>query len=125
MFINGFFFHSVKFDIFSLPAVLIMRALLPLITILLLSVAEGFGQQDSTKIGFTPYASFRGHFAVYDGEMEIQENASRIGFELSVYRDKVRYFAGTELGINLFRSPQLFNADANTNSGFITIDDDQ
>ncbi|MEJ2583709.1 MAG: porin [Robiginitalea sp.] len=74
---------------------------------------------DPLKIQFAPYGSFRGHFAVLDGQAEIQENASRIGFELSGTKRKIRYFVGVELGINLFRSAQLLNADANTNSGFI------
>lgn len=37
--------------------------------------------QDSLKIELNLYASFRGLFAHYNEEIEIQENASRIGVE--------------------------------------------
>ncbi|MDM9630093.1 porin [Robiginitalea aurantiaca] len=80
---------------------------------------------DSTRIQIAPYGSFRGHIAVLREQAEIQENASRIGFEFSVYKSNIRYFTGVELAINLFRSAQLFNADANTNSGFIKFDETQ
>ena len=80
---------------------------------------------DSAKIRISPYGSFRGHIAVLNDQAEIQENASRIGFELSVQKGQIRYFTGVELAINLFRSAQLLNADANTNSGFIRLDESQ
>ena len=80
---------------------------------------------ESTTIQISPYGSFRGHLAILNDQAEIQENASRIGFELSVIKGKIRYFTGVELGINLFRSAQFLNADANTNSGFIQLGESQ
>jgi len=80
---------------------------------------------NAVKIEIAPYGSLRGHIAVLNDQVEIQDNASRIGFELSVYKGKIRYFTGVELGINLFRSTQFLNADANTNSGFIRFDESQ
>lgn len=78
--------------------------------------------RDSVRLEITPYGSFRGHLAVVNDAIEIQENASRIGFEVSVYGSKFRYFAGAELAINLFRSPSSLNPDGNTNSGFLRLD---
>ncbi|MDX1333781.1 MAG: porin [Robiginitalea sp.] len=80
---------------------------------------------DRAIIQIAPYGSFRGHLAVLNDQIEIQENASRIGFELSVIKGTIRYFTGVELGINLFRSAQFLNADANTNSGFIRLGESQ
>lgn len=101
-----------------------MKLILPFLFLLLAQIA--FAQNsDSLKIELSPYSSFRGHFEVYNEEVEIQENASRLGFEISVYKNDHRFFAGVELGINLFRSNQRFNTDANTNSGFLAIDNTQ
>lgn len=80
---------------------------------------------DSVSLAITPYGSFRGHLAVVQDEIEIQENASRIGFEISVRGQGFRYFAGAELAINLFRSPKSLNPDGNTNSGFLRLDQAQ
>jgi len=44
--------------------------------------------EDSIQLSFKPYGSFRGHFAVYNEELEMQENGSRIGFEFGVKRKK-------------------------------------
>ncbi|PTX41456.1 putative porin [Christiangramia gaetbulicola] len=80
---------------------------------------------DSLKVELAPYTSLRGHFGVYNEEIEVQENASRLGFEVSVSKNDIRYFAVVELGISLFKSNQQFNTDANTNSGFLAIDNSQ
>ncbi len=90
-----------------------------------LTVIAQSAENDSTMIEFSTWGSFRGHFAYYNEELEIQENASRMGLELSVFHKNIRFFGGAELAINLFRSPQIFNTDANTNSGFITLEDIQ
>ncbi|WP_274474657.1 porin [Mangrovimonas aestuarii] len=82
-------------------------------------------QTDSIKIEFKPYSSFRGHLAYYNDEIEIQENASRIGFDLAVLKEKTRFFVRVNLGVNLFKGPVQFNVDANTNSGFLTVRDEQ
>ena len=92
----------------------------------LLSNGQNSGENaTSANIEIAPYGSFRGHLAVLNEQAEIQENASRIGFEVSVTKGKIRYFTGVELGINLFRSAQFLNADANTNSGFIRLGESQ
>lgn len=92
-----------------------------LIGMLLLVASMTSFAQDSLKIELNPYASFRGHFAHYNEEIEIQENASRIGVELSVSNRNIRFFVGAEFGVNLFRSPQIFNTDGNTSSGFTQV----
>ncbi len=87
---------------------------------------SGYSQNaDSVRVDIKPYSSFRGHVGFFNDEVEIQENASRIGLELSVMKRNFRFFASVELGINLFKGRQIFNQDANTNSGFITIDSTQ
>ncbi len=80
---------------------------------------------DSLRLGIRPYGSFRGHLAYYNDELELQENASRIGFEISMIKNKVRYFVAAELGINLFQSNVVFNADASTRGGFIVVESSQ
>ena len=84
---------------------------------------EGSQDGDSTRLGIRPYGSFRGHLAVFENEAEIQENASRIGFEIYSHYKGIRYFAGLELAVNLFRARQTLNADASTGSGFIQFDE--
>ncbi len=99
-----------------------------IISIVLLSLLYQmtFSQNtDSLKVEFEPYTSLRGHFGVFNEEIEVQENASRMGFEVSIYKNEIRYFAAVELGISLFKSNQQFNTDANTNSGFLAIDSSQ
>lgn len=81
--------------------------------------------QDSIQLTFKPYGSFRGHFAFYNDEVEMQENGSRVGFEFGVKSRKVRYFAGSELQLNMFKSDASFNADANTSGGFLIAEKQQ
>ena len=105
-----------------------MNKLFPLFLALLFLArfpCQGQEPSDSLLLAIRPYGSFRGHFAIYNDEIEIQENGSRIGVELSVTQGNVRYFAATELGINMFRSNVVFNADASTRGGFVVIESDQ
>ena len=87
--------------------------------------AQESNKSDSLEIRVTPYGSFRGHFAFYRNEVEFQENASRIGFELGVQKKEYEFFIGVELGMSLFKSNSQFNADGNTASGFIISLNDQ
>jgi len=77
---------------------------------------------DSIQLSFKPYGSFRGHFAFYNEEVEMQENGSRIGFELGVKSGKTRFYAGSELQLNMFKGGVSFNADANTSGGFLVAE---
>ena len=81
--------------------------------------------EDSIQLSFKPYGSFRGHFAVYNEELEMQENGSRIGFEFGVKRKKTRFYAGSELQLNMFKGDASFNADANTSGGFLIAESQQ
>ena len=80
---------------------------------------------DSLELRMEPYGSFRGHFAFFNGEVEFQENASRIGLRIGVKKREVFFFTGIELGINLFKSNSQFNADGNTDGGFIVATSEQ
>lgn len=80
---------------------------------------------DSIQISVRPYVGLRGHLAVYDKEMEIQENVSRTGIELSVKKGSLSFIAGTEIQINMFRESSSFNADGSLSGGFLTIQSEQ
>ena len=81
--------------------------------------------QDSLQINVNPYGSFRGHFAFFNDEVEFQENASRVGLEMGVKKNKFEFFFGVELGINLFKSNSQFNFDGNNASGFFIVQNNQ
>lgn len=76
---------------------------------------------DSVQINFTPYGSFRGHLAVFDKEMELQENVSRIGAKVSVKKGKTTFLAASELHLNLFQGGSSFNVDGNPSNDFLDI----
>ena len=80
---------------------------------------------DSLRLEIRPYGSFRGHIAVYNSELELQQNASRVGFELSVSKRNLRYFAGSELSLNMFKADVVFNVDASVQGGFVDVESDQ
>ena len=72
---------------------------------------------------FELYGSFRGHGAGYGGELEIQDNSSRVGARFSrEVSSRLRVLAGVELSVNLFDSDFSFNVEASTDTGFGTID---
>lgn len=77
--------------------------------------------RDSIEISVRPYAGLRGHLAVYDNEMEVQENASRAGIEVSVRKGNLAFIAGGEFQINMFRGSSSFNVDGNLSGGFLTV----
>lgn len=80
---------------------------------------------DSLHLQLDCYASFRGQLAAYDNKLSMQENGSRIGFEISQKSKKTRYFIGAEIGINILSGTATFNASARTASGFIVLDQSQ
>ena len=114
-------------DLSGSPSLIITCTFLVFIALFTGSGVASYAQtnEDSVKIQFSAWGSFRGHIAYFDKDLKIQENASRMGLELSVFHKEIRFFGGAELAINLFRSPQIFNADANTNSGFLSLEDIQ
>lgn len=81
---------------------------LPYLTLLVLCFcpvivfAQDIG--DSIEISVRPYAGLRGHLAVYDDGMEVQENASRAGMEAHVKKGSLTFLAGAEFQINMFRA---------------------
>nr|WP_297309389.1 porin [uncultured Flavobacterium sp.] len=76
---------------------------------------------DSLKLEVTPYASLRGHFAVYDKEVALQENVSRIGAKVAVEKGNVTFLAATELHLNLFQGGASFNVDGNDANEFLDV----
>ncbi len=96
--------------------------LLPASQLIAQSIDES---KDSTELQLKLYGSFRGHFAAYNKEVEIQENASRLGFEISAIRKGIRYFAGLEMQVNMFRSATSFNLSASTTGGYLQADRNQ
>ncbi|MBP7146255.1 MAG: porin [Acidobacteria bacterium] len=87
--------------------------------------AAGSVLADPTPLieSFEFYGSLRGHIAGFEGELEVQDNSSRAGLRFSrEFGSRVRVLAGTEFSINLFDSDTQFRLDANTTSGFITIE---
>jgi hypothetical protein len=105
-----------------------LRYTLPLITCMV--ALPTLAQQptavpDTDELSIRPYGSFRGHMAYYDEALELQQNGSRVGFDLRFKVKKVTYFATSELGINMFRNDVSFRAEASTDGGFLTLDQGQ
>jgi len=78
-------------------------------------------KNDSLEISIKPYASFRGHLAVYDNEMALQENVSRVGAKIGIKKGNTTFLAATELHLNLFQGGPSFNVDGNENTEFLDI----
>jgi predicted porin len=75
----------------------------------------------STFIGmFQAYGQWRTHLAAYNDDLEVQDNASRVGINFAT-RGKIKMFAGTEWGVNLVRSETQFNLSASGTEGFGTV----
>ncbi|WP_422695047.1 porin [Chryseobacterium sp. Mn2064] len=83
-----------------------------------------YGQdvKDSIEVSVKPYASLRGHMAVYDNKMQLQENASRIGLELLVKKGGIGFIAGGEIQLNMFKGGTSFNVDGSLSGGFVTVE---
>lgn len=95
--------------------------LLLMLTSVIVNPAFGQETKDSVEITVRPYVSLRGHAAIYDGEMELQENASRIGTEISIKHKKVAFLAGGEVQVSMFRGSSSFSADGSLSGGFLTV----
>lgn len=83
--------------------------------------ARAGAQKDTMAVTFSPYSSFRGHFAVYDNEMVLQENASRAGMKIDIRKGSMAFLVGAEFQINMFKGGSSFNADGNLAGGFLVI----
>ncbi len=77
------------------------------------------------EISVRAYTSLRGHLAAYDQGLEVQDNASRMGAELGIKKEKLTFIAGAEVQVNMFRGGSSFNADGNLAGGFLTIQSEQ
>lgn len=78
-------------------------------------------ENDSISIQFNPYASFRGNLAVYDKEMDLQDNATRIGAKARLKKGKISFLAATELRLNLFQGGPSFNIDDSPSGEFLNV----
>lgn len=86
-----------------------------------------YGQDgiDSVKVSLEPFVSLRGQLAVFDNQMELQENASNFGGKLNVSKGNLTFIAGLELQLNMFKGISSFNVDSNLSSGFLDIENEQ
>lgn len=69
---------------------------------------------------FEPYGQLRAHFATFQNDAEVQDNATRIGINFAT-RSKIKVFAGTEWGVNLVQSETQFNLSAVGSGAFGTV----
>lgn len=95
-----------------------------LISLFLISTIQSTQAQtdnDSLAISFKPYASFRGHLAVYDNEIALQENVSRVGAKIGIKKGNLTFLAATELHLSLFQGGASFNVDGNENTDFLDV----
>ena len=60
---------------------------------------------------FEPYGSLRTHVATFNDDLEVQDNATRVGINFATY-GKVKLIAGAEWGVNLVQSETQFNLSA-------------
>jgi len=86
----------------------------------LASVTTGTNPEVNYTGIFNPYASLRNIVSVSDGTAQVQDNASRIGINLSTF-GPIKVFGTGEWGVNLVRSETTFNAGASTAQGFGVI----
>lgn len=57
--------------------------------LLLGSIVYAQKSNDTIDISIRPYTSLRGHLAVHDKVMELQENASRAGIEINLKKGNI------------------------------------
>lgn len=69
---------------------------------------------------FEAYGSLRDDVAVYTGKAEIQDDASRVGINFAT-RGAIKIYATAEWGVNMVRSENQFNVEANGPGGFATL----
>lgn len=98
-----------------------ISCLIALTLCLCLNSAYGQDSIDSVQLSVRAYVGLRGHTAIFDKQMELQENASRIGTDLSIKKGKIGFLAGVEVKVNMFRGSSSFNVDDNVSGGFLNI----
>jgi len=69
---------------------------------------------------FEPYGQLRTHLAAYQSDLQVQDNATRIGINFAT-RGNIKVFAGTEWGVNLVQSETDFNLSAAGPGAFGTV----
>ena len=79
-------------------------------------------KKDSIEVTVTPFASLRGHLAVYEKEAELQENITRVGGSVNIKKGNFTFIAATELHLNLFEGGASFNVDGNNTNEFLDIE---
>lgn len=86
-----------------------------ILVLILLTTKYLFAQETVVLDSINFYGSLRAHVAMYDEQIEVQNNSSRIGFYLNRrIVSGVAGFAKLELGTNLVQNNNTFNADAAT-----------
>jgi predicted porin len=73
----------------------------------------GVGKQEASGASkivgmFSPYGSLRTHVAAFNDDLEVQDNATRVGINFATM-GKIKVIAGTEWGVNLVQSETQFN----------------
>ncbi len=69
---------------------------------------------------FEAYGQLRTHLAAFKDDLEVQDNATRLGINFAT-RGKVKVFAGTEWGVNLVQSESQFNLSASGPDDFGSV----
>lgn len=80
------------------------------------STKEANGGKDFVGL-FEVYGQWRTHVAVFQDDVDVQDNASRAGMNFAT-RGKIKMFAGTEWGVNLIQSETQFNLNASAPGQF-------
>jgi predicted porin len=69
---------------------------------------------------FEAYGQLRTHLASFRDDLEVQDNATRVGMNFAT-RGAIKMFAGTEWGVNLVQSETQFNLSAGGPGEFGTV----
>jgi predicted porin len=70
---------------------------------------------------FEPYGQIRTHLAAFNDDLEVQDNATRVGINFTS-RSKIKVIAGMEWGVNIVQSETQFNLSANAPAGFASLE---
>jgi predicted porin len=66
---------------------------------------------------FEAYGQWRTHLATFQDDLEVQDNASRVGLNFAT-RGKIKMIAGTEWGVDIVQSANQFNLNASPAGDF-------
>ncbi len=80
---------------------------------------EASGASDFVGL-FEAYGQLRTHLAAFQDDLEVQDNATRLGLNFAS-RSKIKVYAGTEWGVNLVQSETQFNLSAGGSGQFGTV----